>query len=116
MRSADKLRLRLRSLFLRSRVEAEMAAEISFHIDQLTAENVAAGMSFRAARHAALRAFGGVTQIEERCREMRGTKWIEDLGRDVDTRCGRFAGAPCSPWWRCCPWRWASAPTPPSSA
>src|SRR4029077_18982404 len=80
MRSADKLRLRLRSLFLRSRVEAEMAAEISFHIDQLTAENVAAGMSFRAARHAALRAFGSVTQIEERCREMRGTKWIEDLG------------------------------------
>jgi predicted permease len=94
MRAADKLRLRLRSLFLRSRVEAEMAAEISFHIDQLTAENVAAGMSSRAARHAALRAFGGVTQIEERCREMRGTKWIEDLGRDVEYALRTFRRSP----------------------
>jgi predicted permease len=94
MRSADKLRLRLRSLFLRSRVEAEMAAEISFHLDQLTAENVAAGMSFRAARHAALRAFGGVTQIEERCREMRRTKWIEDLGRDVEYALRTFRRSP----------------------
>jgi predicted permease len=94
MRSADMLLLRLRSLFLRSRVEAEMAAEISFHIDQLVAENVSAGMSSRAARHAALRAFGGVTQIEERCREMRGTKWIEDLGRDVEYALRTFRRSP----------------------
>jgi predicted permease len=83
MRSADKLRLRLRSLFLRPRVEAELATELSFHIDQLTNENIAAGMGAREARQAALRAFGGLTQIQERCREMRGTRFIEELSQDL---------------------------------
>jgi predicted permease len=83
MRSADKLRLRLRTLFLRPRVEAELATELSFHIDQLTNENIAAGMGAREARQAALRAFGGLTQIQERCREMRGTRFIEELFQDL---------------------------------
>jgi putative ABC transport system permease protein len=94
MRSVDKLRLRLRSLFRRPRVEAELAAELAFHLDQLTAENVAAGMSSREARHAALRAFGGVDQIEERCREVRGTKLIEDLWRDLEYAVRTFRRSP----------------------
>jgi predicted permease len=83
MRSADKLRLRLRTLFLRPRVEAELAAELSFHLDQMTDENIAAGMSAREARQAALRSFGGLTQIQERCREMRGTKIVDELTQDL---------------------------------
>jgi predicted permease len=83
MRSADKLRLRLRTLFLRPRVEAELAAELSFHLDQMTDENIAAGMSAREARQAALRAFGGLTQIQERCREMRGTRIVDELTQDL---------------------------------
>jgi predicted permease len=83
MRSADKLRLRLRTLFLRPRVEAELAAELSFHLDQLTAENIAAGMAEREARQAALRTFGGLTQIQERCREMRGMRFIDELVQDL---------------------------------
>ncbi len=83
MRSADKLRLRLRTLFLRPRVEAELAAELSFHLDQMTDENIAAGMSAREARQAALRAFGGLTQIQERCREMRRTRIVDELTQDL---------------------------------
>src|SRR5258706_7879241 len=83
MRSLDKLRLRLRSLIWRDRVEAELAAELSFHLDQQIAENLAAGMSAQEARHAALRVFGGVTQIQERCREMRGNRWLEQLFQDL---------------------------------
>ncbi|HEX3528143.1 MAG TPA: ABC transporter permease [Thermoanaerobaculia bacterium] len=83
MRSADKLRLRLRTLFLRPRVEAELAAELSFHLDQMTDENIAAGMSAREARQAALRSFGGLTQIQERCREMRGTRIVDELTQDL---------------------------------
>jgi len=83
MRFLDKLRLRLRSLFRRNRIEAELAAELGFHLDLQIAENLAAGMSPQEARHAALRAFGGVTQIQERCREMRGNRWLEELFQDL---------------------------------
>ena len=83
MRSVDKLRLRLRTLFLRPRVEAELAAELTFHLDQMTDENIAAGMSAREARQAALRSFGGLTQIQERCREMRRTRIVDELFQDL---------------------------------
>jgi len=94
MRAVDKLRLRLRSLFQRPRVEAELAAELSFHLDQLVAENVAAGMNAQEARHAALRTFGGVAQIEEECRETRGTRWLEELGQDLGYALRTFRRSP----------------------
>jgi predicted permease len=94
MRSADILRLRLRSLFRRSRVEAELAAELRFHLDQLTEENITSGMSPDEARHAALRAFGGVPQIQERCREMRGNRWIEQLVQDLSYAVRTFRRSP----------------------
>jgi len=94
MRSADKVRLRLRSLFLRPRVEAELAAELSFHLEQQTAENIAAGMEAKEARRAALRLFGGFTQIQERCREMRGTRFIDELVQDLSYAVRTLRGSP----------------------
>jgi predicted permease len=94
MRSADKLRLRFRSLFLRPRVEAELAAEINFHLEQQIAENMAAGMSSREARQAALRAFGGVAQIQERCREMRGLRILDEIGQDLRYAVRTFRRSP----------------------
>ena len=35
------------------------------------------------ARYAALRAMGGLTQIAEECREMRRTRWMENLVQDL---------------------------------
>ena len=55
------LPLRLRSLFLRQRVDRELKDELRDHLDQQINENLAKGMSPEEARFAALRAMG-VTQ------------------------------------------------------
>ena len=44
MRILDKARLRLRSLCRRPNVEFELEAELGFHLDQLTEENISSGM------------------------------------------------------------------------
>jgi putative ABC transport system permease protein len=57
--------------------------ELRFHLEQQIAQNIAAGMSPEAARYAALRAFGGVEQIKEECRDARGSRFFEELVQDV---------------------------------
>jgi predicted permease len=74
---------RLLGLFRKTSREAEMAEEIRQHLDSLTERNVAAGMSPKDARHAALREFGGVEQIKEIAREQRVWLWPEQLWQDV---------------------------------
>ena len=83
MRWFDQLRLRLRTLFMRERVESELNREFQFHLEEQIAENLAAGMSAEEARYAALRRIGGITQIQERCRDERGMHWIEASRQDI---------------------------------
>jgi len=45
MRVFDKLRLRIRSLFRRRKVDAELEDELQFHLEQLVNEKAAAGLS-----------------------------------------------------------------------
>src|SRR5208337_222432 len=78
-----KLPLRLRSLFKRGRVEQELSDELRFHLEKLTEENVARGMTSEEARYAALRELGGVEQIKEECRDMRRVNYIENLIQDI---------------------------------
>lgn len=75
--------LRLRSLFRRNRVEDDLADEMQFHIDERTRQLMASGLGARAAREAALRAFGGVEQRKEECRDARGLGLLEDFGQDL---------------------------------
>ena len=82
-RRLNILRLRLRSLLRRDRVEDDLDRELRFHIEQQTAENVAAGMPLAEARSAALRELGGYSRIQEECRDMRRTAYIENFWRDV---------------------------------
>ncbi len=79
----DVCRAFVRSLFERPKVEDELDREVRFHLDQQIAENLAAGMGAEEARRAAVLALGGVTQIEEGCREMRRTNYVEELFRDL---------------------------------
>jgi predicted permease len=79
----DIARLRMRSVLRRGRVERELDKELRFHLDRQTEENIAAGMTPEAARSAALLKLGGVTQIEEECREMRRTDLIENVMHDL---------------------------------
>jgi len=77
------LPLRLRSLFGRKQLDQELKDELRDHLEVQIEENLAKGMSPEEARYSALRALGGVTQIEEQCRDTRGVSIIENLVQDL---------------------------------
>src|SRR5258707_9265232 len=77
------VRLRLRTLFARDRVEQDLDRELAFHLDQQIEENICRGMTQDEARLAALRSLGGVAQIQEECRDMRRTNFIETIWNDL---------------------------------
>src|SRR5262249_23382267 len=75
--------LRLRSLLRRAQVEQELDEELRYHIERQTEELIAKGMTEEEARHAALRAIGGVERRKEECRDMRRVRLIENLIQDL---------------------------------
>jgi putative ABC transport system permease protein len=75
----QRIRARLRQRELEQRMDAEMR----FHLEMATRENIAAGMTPESAGRAARVSFGGVEQVKEVCREQRRLGWIEDVGQDV---------------------------------
>jgi putative ABC transport system permease protein len=77
------LRLRGRTLFRSSRVEAELDEELRYHLGRLIEQNVARGMSFEEARRAALREMGGIAQRQEECRDARGLVLLDSIRQDV---------------------------------
>jgi len=77
------IRLRLRSLFFRRRVEQELDDEFKFHLERQTDENIAKGMSREEARSAAIRAFAGVEQRKEECRDARRVSVVEHAIQDL---------------------------------
>lgn len=73
----------LRNVLRRSAAERELEAELAYHLDRQTEENVVAGMSPREAREAARREFGGPSQLAEQCRDTRGGRFLEDFASDL---------------------------------
>src|SRR5918993_1121264 len=82
MRLLRTLFQRTRSLLRRTSADDELTREIELHLEQLTREYVAEGMSDEDARHAARRAFGPATLVEERCRDTRRVSLVRDAVRD----------------------------------
>src|SRR5215831_17641385 len=76
------LPVRFRSFFRRSQVDLEMQAELRQHLNQQISENLAKGMSPEQARRSAMFSLGGVTQIEQQCRDARGGNLLEDFIQD----------------------------------
>jgi putative ABC transport system permease protein len=74
---------RLRASLRRGKTEREMDAEMRFHLEMETAENIRRGMSEEEARRAALRSFGGVEQVKEAYRDLSRFRLIEGLWQDV---------------------------------
>ena len=72
-----------RRLRHRDRVEDELDAELRDHVERQVADHVRSGMSAREASRRARLEFGGLDQVKEMCRDARGTRWIEDILRDV---------------------------------
>ena len=83
--SSDPMKLlrRLRALFRKETLDREMSDEMRGHLDLQTEKNIAAGMPPEEARFAAQREFGGIEQIKERARDVRGLPWLEQLAQDV---------------------------------
>jgi predicted permease len=71
------------ALFRRRRADAEMSAELQAHLDALAERHIAAGLSPEDARYAALREFGGVEQVKERCRDERRWIWFDQAAQDL---------------------------------
>jgi putative ABC transport system permease protein len=78
-----KLFHRLRAQLRRGKIEREMDAEMRFHLEMETAENVRRGMGEEEARRAALRSFGGVEQTKEVYRDIARFRRFEDLWQDL---------------------------------
>jgi predicted permease len=62
--------LRWKSLFRKSALDAQLDSELRFHIDKLTNDNIAAGMTPQEARRQATLEFGGREQIKEEVRDV----------------------------------------------
>ena len=69
-------------LWRRSQMEAQLDKELSFHIEQHTEQLIAQGHAPDEARRQARLALGGPEQVKEKCRDARGTRWLEDLLQD----------------------------------
>src|SRR5271170_1518276 len=74
---------RIASLFRTRELDRDLDDELRAHIDLATEENLQRGMSAGAARTAALRSFGGVTQTAEAYRRQRGLPFFEVLTHDI---------------------------------
>jgi putative ABC transport system permease protein len=83
MRWYYKLRLRLRSILRRSRVEDELGAEFQYHLDRQVEQNAALGMDSDEAHFAALRAIEGLELRKEQCRDRRGVAFADHLAQDL---------------------------------
>jgi predicted permease len=74
---------RCAAFFRQKKLDTDLDEELLAHIDLASTENQRNGMSAEQARTAALRAFGGVTQIRETYRVQRGLPWLEQIARDI---------------------------------
>jgi predicted permease len=74
---------RLRAIFQRKKVEAELDDELRAHYEHEVAKYVKAGMSCEEARRRAQLALGGIEQTKEDCRQARGTHFLETTWQDI---------------------------------
>jgi len=82
MRLLAIIRLRLRSLLSRKKIDQELQEELRYHLERQIEEGVAAGMSPENARYAALRSIKDIEQRKEECRDMRGLNLIDNAVQD----------------------------------
>ena len=85
------LRVALRSLVRRTRVEAELDEEVQYHLERQIQEGLKAGLTPEQARYAALRAMGPIDKSKEECRDLRSGSLVGEflaISGMPDARCG----------------------------
>ena len=73
----------LARLFGRNKLEHQLDKELLFHIEQHEQDLIARGVPPEEAHRRARLALGGPEQVKEKCRDARGTRWLEDLAQDT---------------------------------
>jgi predicted permease len=81
--SWKRFRLRLRYLARHSERQQSLWEEMDFHIESMTEDLVASGMSEQEARAAAHRKFGNMTRNSEEARSIWIVRWMSDLAQDL---------------------------------
>lgn len=81
------IRVALRSVVRRRRVEDELNEEIQYHLERQIDEGLSAGLSPEEARYAALRAMGAIGKSKEECRDVRSANFVSEFFGDL-----RYAG------------------------
>src|ERR1700682_5454991 len=64
------------------KMEEQLEKELRFHLEQHATDLIARGHDPEEARRQARLALGGPEQVKEECRDVRGTRWLEDLWQD----------------------------------
>ena len=72
-----------RRLRHRDRLEGELDRELRDHVERQAADHVRAGLPEAEARRRARLEFGGLDQVKELCRDVRGTRWIDETWQDL---------------------------------
>jgi predicted permease len=85
---------RLRALFRGKEMNAEVDEELRYHLEREAEKYRRSGTSSEDASRRARVAFGGRTQVEQQCRDSRGTKFFEDLLQDLHYAMRSFAKTP----------------------
>ena len=78
-----QIKRRLRALFRRDELEQELDAELRFHLERETAQNLRSGMKPDDAYYAALKTFGPLERSKEECRDARGVRLIDEFRQDL---------------------------------
>jgi predicted permease len=78
-----EIRLRLRALVHRRRLDRDLEDELAFHLAMRAEKYRAAGLGVDDARAAAQRRFGNVLSLKEACRELWTLRAVERLGQDL---------------------------------
>jgi len=77
------IRRAVRAILRQRKIESDLDEELQFHLDMQAKEYERRGMSAQEARSATLRTFGGVHQIKEQVRDLRGVGLIEVFRQDL---------------------------------
>ena len=85
---------RILNVFRKRKLDQDLDAELRFHLEMETRQNVDRDMSPADARFAALRSFGGVEQAKENYRDRRGIRFVDSLLQDARFALRSFRKSP----------------------
>ena len=81
-------------LWHRTRMEEQLEKELRFHLEQRENALIERGYSPAEAQREAQLALGGPEQVKEKCRDARGTRWLEELLQDTSYALRTFRQRP----------------------